>query len=637
MIPFFGQGDFQTSANMTPQQIERKRALMAALMPRFGSAKYVGEGLGQLATGVAMGAQGRKLDQRENANRQEGDNLFQRILSGASSRQPQSNTGFSILGQAPMNEGQSVANDTMAALGKQPMGQPSSISESLARTESGGDYSIVNSEGYTGKYQWGQARLDDFNRANGTNITLDQFRQTPQIQEQAQAWHENDILTDLGGYVGREVNGIKMTPGAIVAMAHLGGKGGARKFIESGGAYDPADSNGTNLSDYARTHNSAGQTQQVQQGGDIPLENLYAALAGGMLTPDQQNVVQMMIQQREQAADPMRQMQMQGAQLGLQKTQMEIDQMRNPPAPETLIERQALAAAAGLQPGTPEYQTFILTERLPEAPQPGYRTLTAQEAAERGLPDGAYQIGPDDKISAIGGGGTNVTVNNGGAAVEPLGTEGQILVPDANQPSGYRVEVAPGSKLDQERKAAETAAANAGGIAATTGDTITTAARRALDANTQRVLGGVFGALAAYNPSSPNAEVYRQTDSLKAIASIENINAMRRASPTGAALGAASDRDIELLKQKHGALDPASPNYQRDLMDYTRALMRTVHGNEAGERIFSETFGENQAPGAKVPMDFSTMTIDDLLSVDVNSLSSEEMTAMQRRFDEVPQ
>lgn len=35
-------------------------------------------------------------------------------------------------------------------------------------------------------------------------------------------------------------------------MAHLGGKGGARRHIESGGAYDPADSNGTKLSDYAK-------------------------------------------------------------------------------------------------------------------------------------------------------------------------------------------------------------------------------------------------------------------------------------------------------------------------------------------------------------------------------------------------
>lgn len=144
-------------------------------------------------------------------------------------------------------------------------GSPSSISDSLSRTESGGNYQAQNSEGFVGKYQWGQARLDDFNRANGSNISMADFKADPGVQEQAQAWHESDILTQLGGYVGRTVNGILMTPGAIVGMAHLGGVGGARKFIETNGEYDPADSNGTNLSDYARAHGSAGMANATGQ------------------------------------------------------------------------------------------------------------------------------------------------------------------------------------------------------------------------------------------------------------------------------------------------------------------------------------------------------------------------------------
>jgi len=133
----------------------------------------------------------------------------------------------------------------------------STVSASLARTESGGRYDIVNSEGFTGKYQWGQGRLDDFNRANGTSFTLDQFKNDPGLQERAQQWHEGDIIAQLGGYEGRVVKGITMTKGAIIGAAHLGGIGGARKFIETDGAYDPADSNGTTLSDYARTHGGA--------------------------------------------------------------------------------------------------------------------------------------------------------------------------------------------------------------------------------------------------------------------------------------------------------------------------------------------------------------------------------------------
>ena len=51
----FKSGMFQIDPNMTPDQVQRKRAMIAALLPKFGSAKYVGEGIGQLATGVMAG------------------------------------------------------------------------------------------------------------------------------------------------------------------------------------------------------------------------------------------------------------------------------------------------------------------------------------------------------------------------------------------------------------------------------------------------------------------------------------------------------------------------------------------------------------------------------------------------------
>ena len=64
---------------------------------------------------------------------------------------------------------------------------------------------------------------------------------------------------------------------------------------------------------------------------------------------------------------------------------------------------------------------------------------------------------------------------------------------------------------------------------------------------------------------------------------------MRAASPTGAALGGVSDKDLILLASKSGALDPASPNFERDLDDYERTVLRLVHGVEAGDRIFEAT------------------------------------------------
>lgn len=46
-------------------------------------------------------------------------------------------------------------------------------------------------------------------------------------------------------------------------------------------------------------------------------------------------------------------------------------------------------------------------------PEPGFRTLAPEEITQMGLPPGAYQMGPDNKVYEIGGGGTNVTVNTG--------------------------------------------------------------------------------------------------------------------------------------------------------------------------------------------------------------------------------
>jgi hypothetical protein len=89
-------------------------------------------------------------------------------------------------------------------------------------------------------------------------------------------------------------------------------------------------------------------------------------------------------------ADPMAALQMQAAELGLQKSQLELDAMRNP------------------------------------QPDPGYRLLSADEVQSLGLPQGAYQAGPDGKISQVGGGGQtiNVDASTGGGKFEEAFAKG---------------------------------------------------------------------------------------------------------------------------------------------------------------------------------------------------------------------
>lgn len=130
----------------------------------------------------------------------------------------------------------------------------------LIRSESGGDPTEVNSEGYGGRMQFGAERLADAAAAGlvPEGTTGAQFAQMPVEQQQrVEDWHFNNIDTrarqaGLTSYHGRVIGGVPINENSIRAMAHLGGFDGAKRFIETNGQYNPADSNGTRLSDYGR-------------------------------------------------------------------------------------------------------------------------------------------------------------------------------------------------------------------------------------------------------------------------------------------------------------------------------------------------------------------------------------------------
>ena len=149
----------------------------------------------------------------------------------------------------------------------------------------------------------------------------------------------------------------------------------------------------------------------------------------------------------------------------------------------------------------------------------------------------------------------------------------------------------PGGPEDTSAK--EAAAA---GNRATSTDVIVSAASRARAAADERALTGMAGQVASNLPGTANAEVYRQVEVLKSNAKVENLTAMRQASPTGGALGSVTEKESEMLAAKAGALDPASPTFQRDLDDYERTLLRIVHGPEEGDRIFEATRPQAAAP-----------------------------------------
>lgn len=152
---------------------------------------------------------------------------------------------------------------------------------SLAAAEGGrAGLGAQNAEGYVGRYQVGTARLAElglYQPAEGESVssnqwrgmvtvpgmapmTLAEFKRSERAQEAVADAHfaAIDSAIDEGGLIGRPVPGGTATRDGLRAVAHLGGTAGMRRFVSSGGTYDPADSNGTHLSDYHRRFSRTG-------------------------------------------------------------------------------------------------------------------------------------------------------------------------------------------------------------------------------------------------------------------------------------------------------------------------------------------------------------------------------------------
>ncbi|WP_298427862.1 hypothetical protein [uncultured Kordia sp.] len=123
--------------------------------------------------------------------------------------------------------------------------------EAVAFKESQGNYFVVNTLGYLGKYQFGKGTLEMIGIYNPTT-----FLNNPKLQEkafEANASRNKWILRrDIKRSVGKRINGVIVTESGILAAAHLAGPGSVKKYLRSGGKQGFADAYGSTVRYYMK-------------------------------------------------------------------------------------------------------------------------------------------------------------------------------------------------------------------------------------------------------------------------------------------------------------------------------------------------------------------------------------------------
>lgn len=157
----------------------------------------------------------------------------------------------------------------------------------MAASEGGASSGAVNTSGHSGQYQFSTGRLADlgvYAPAPGENTKSNEWKGTFNIPGFQTVRTQADFLANpeaqkavFGAHISDIDRTIAQTPGAetmsrdgLRAVAHLGGPTGMQRFVESKGAYNPADANGTRLTDYYQKFAGPGAPPQSADPGQAP-------------------------------------------------------------------------------------------------------------------------------------------------------------------------------------------------------------------------------------------------------------------------------------------------------------------------------------------------------------------------------
>lgn len=338
------------------EELQRQKAIADSLrQANMATPRNVGEGLA--AVGRALGA--RRREKRAMTREEELKAELQAQIAAAlggggyGGAMPGISTpGVSAKGLgADPNSPQGIADDAMAALGRPAVndasmriraglierGLPEHVADAFVvnfQDESGLNAGIneaapvvPGSRGGFGLAQWTGPR----------RVALERFAAQRGVPASDEGVQLDFLMQELQGPEAAAGSAIMAAPDRATAADAV-----LREFLR------PAPENVARRSaQYTGGQPSGGRTSEIA-----------ALLANPMLPQDVRNLI--MAQAAPQA--PMSELD----QLKLQRERFELEALQNPQVqvPQTLTERKALAAEAGLRPGTPEYTAYIATGNL---------------------------------------------------------------------------------------------------------------------------------------------------------------------------------------------------------------------------------------------------------------------------------
>ena len=162
-----------------------------------------------------------------------------------------------------------ISHQTSAKKAQRASMSEAAFFNALGQRESGNDYRKVNGLGYAGKYQFGESALIDMGyyikdatRKNDWQgqwtgkdgiYSIEDLLSRKAVQEKiarnfaAYNW-QIAVRYGLHKYVGKHINGVKVTKAGMLAGMHLKGFGGVKDFIIKG--QNSKDAYGTEVKEY---------------------------------------------------------------------------------------------------------------------------------------------------------------------------------------------------------------------------------------------------------------------------------------------------------------------------------------------------------------------------------------------------